>query len=325
MSLISVDPSVTYDGPRATVATISGSSLWGLGDRFCDFAAARGVTLLSTTRPMTPYGPGPQLEHYAAPTGRTFLRVPSYGMVAGEDWLERRAEWKTFWILWRAGVRVLIIGGTSGTCDWRDTEDAVLPGDMVLPWSFVSLDAMPTGLPGTELESTLAERVPLMAEPFCPSLAQQWIDEVGHQMPMPFRKIHGQDARVLLNRWHYGAFESEGQSLLLRHLGQSTGSPVITGDCVSPPLARVCGIHMLYYHVASNWAEGLRPQNLTWTLDRMYMETLPVALGDLELRLLGRVEEPRDCRCRELLRPRPDAYRLALSPALSADSSGSDC
>ncbi|MBV9168872.1 MAG: hypothetical protein JOZ81_02160 [Chloroflexi bacterium] len=265
-------------------------------------------------RPETPYGIGPRVEHYLCSNGQEFLRIPSYGMVAGEDWVERKAEWKVFWILWQAGVRMLIVGGTSGTCDWRDTPDAVQPGDMVLPWSYISLDAPPSGLPGTELESVLAEHVPLMDQPFCPTLAMQWEREIDKLDPSPFRKVHGQVARVVLNRWHYGAFESVAQAMLLRHFGQSIGSAVITGDCISPPLARVCGVHMLYYHVASNWAEGLRPENLTGSLDHMYMQTLPAVIGDLELRLLSSIQEPEDCRCRELLRARPPAYRDALSP-----------
>jgi hypothetical protein len=254
------------------------------------------------------------LEHYSGPEGQAFLRIPSYGMVANEDWIERKAEWKTFWILWQAGVRVLLVGGTSGTCDWRDSEAAVQPGDMVLPWSYISLDAPPSGLPGTELESVLADRVPLMDQPFCPKLAQLWQAEIERLPASPFRKVHGQDARVILNRWHYGAFESVAQAMLLRHFGQSVGSPIITGDCVSPPLARVCGMHVLYYHIPSNWAEGLRPESLTGSLDRMYMETLPSVIAELELRLLSSVREPDDCRCRELLEPRPAAYRQALSP-----------
>lgn len=313
------DTSVTYIGPRAAVATVSGSSLWGLGDGYAAFAEERGWRRLGVYRPPTPYGPGPQLEHYEASNGRSFLRIPSYGMVADEDWLERNAEWKLFWLLWQAGVRVLIIGGTSGTCDWRDTSDAVLPGDMVLPWSYVSLDAMPTGLPGTEVESVLAAKVPLMADPFCPSLARAWSAEIAALSRSPFRRVHSQAAHVILNRWHYGAFESVGQAMLLRHFGQSVDCPVITGDCVSPPLARVCGMHVLYYHIPSNWAEGLRPQDLTWTLDRVYLEELPTVVGNLELSLLARVAEPTDCRCRELLRPRPPEYRRALSPQIQVE------
>lgn len=303
-----------YGGPHATLATITGSPLWGLGDRFPTFAEDYGWRLLSAQRPATPYGLGPRLEHYARPDGRAFLRIPTYGMVVGEDWSLRNAEHKVFWLLWQAGVRVLIVGGTSGTCDWRDTDEAVRPGDMVLPWSYISLDALPTGLPDTELESVLADRVPLMDEPFCPSLARAWVEAVSNSSNSPFRRVHTQDARVILNRWHYGAFESVGQAMLLRHFGHAVGSAVITGDCVSPPLARVCGIHLLYYHVASNWAEGLRPENLTHRLDSLYLQTLPVVCGELELGLLASLEEPTDCRCRELLRERPSAYRLALSP-----------
>ena len=89
---------------------------------------------------------------------------------------------------------------------------------------------------------------------------------------------------------------------------------MITGDCVSPVLARVCGMHLGYYHVPSNWAEGLRPQNLTSSLDALYLETLPEVAATLELRLLARLATPTDCRCRQLLRPRPPEYRRALSP-----------
>ena len=73
----------------------------------------------------------------------------------------------------------------------------------------------------------------------------------------------------------------------------------------------------IYYHFPSNWAEGLRPQNLTTTLDALYLQTLPEVAATLELRLLARLATPTDCRCRELLRPRPVEYRRALSPPAS--------
>ena len=310
-----IDSSVVYDGPRATLATVTGSPVWGLGGGFAAFAERQGYRVLGMHRPMTPYGLGPQVESYEAPGGARVLRVPSYGMVAGEDWSLRAAEWKVFWILWKAGVQVLLVGGTSGTCDWRDGEEAVRPGDLVLPWTYLSLDAVPSGLPGTELENVLAERVALMDEPFCPTLSLEIIHEVAGLEQARFRRIHGQDARVVLHRWQYGAgFESAGYSLFLREYGRSAGHPVITGDCVSPVLARVCGMHLGYYHFPSNWAEGLRPQNLTGTLDALYLETLPEIAATLELRLLARVATPTDCRCRQLLRPRPAEYRRALSP-----------
>jgi len=100
----------------------------------------------------------------------------------------------------------------------------------------------------------------------------------------------------------------------LEAYGKLTGLPVITGDCVSPVLARVCGMHLAYYHVVSNWGTGLEPDDPTIILDRLYMETLPPVAATLELALLDRLAEPSGCRCRELLRQRPAAYVRALSP-----------
>ena len=313
-----LDPGVAYDGPRATVATLGGSPTWGLGDRFHAFAATLGHARLAVHRPRTPYGLGPEVEHYRAPGGREFLRIPSYGQVVNEDPLLRSSEWKTFWILWQAGVRVLLVGGTSGSCDWRRAagdEEAVRPGDLVLPWSYLARDTMPTGLPGTELEFCLARHVAIMDEPFCAPLAETLRTEAGRLPDFRFRRIHGPETRVVLNRWLAGnGFESFATCKELELYGRQAGMPVITGDCVSPVLARVCGMHLLYYHVVSNWGTGLEPEDPTITLDRLYMETLPAVAATLELRLLASLDQPAGCRCRELLRPRPPAYTRALSP-----------
>ncbi len=100
------------------------------------------------------------------------------------------------------------------------------PGDLVLPWTYLSLDAVPSGLPGTELENVLAERVALMDEPFCPSLSREIIREVAGLEKARFRRVHGQDARVVLHRWQYGAgFESAGYSLFLTGVRAQRGSP----------------------------------------------------------------------------------------------------
>src|SRR5205823_9283402 len=48
-----IDPTVTYDGPRAALATLSGSSIWGLGDGFASFAEGQGARLLGVYRPRT--------------------------------------------------------------------------------------------------------------------------------------------------------------------------------------------------------------------------------------------------------------------------------
>jgi hypothetical protein len=318
--LAGLDPSVTYEGPRASIATLGGSPTWGLGDRFHAFAATLGHERLAVHRPRTPYGVGPEVEHYRGPGGREFLRVPTYGQVMNEDPLLRASEWKTFWILWRAGVRVLLVGGTSGSCDWRRAatdEAAVRPGDLVLPWSYLARDTMPTGLPGTELEFCLARQVAIMEAPFCPSLAGRLRAEADRLPGFRFRRIHDPGARVVLNRWLAGnGFESVATCLELEAYGRLTGLPVITGDCVSPVLARVCGMHLGYYHVVANWGTGLAPEDPTATLDRLYMETLPTVAATLELSLLATLDEPADCRCRALLRPRPPEYARALSPLL---------
>ena len=316
--LCRLDRTVAYEGPRAALATLGGSPTWGLGDRFHEFAAGLGHARLAVVRPRTPYGPGPQVEHYRTPGGREFLRIPTYGQVVDEDPRLHGSEWKAFWILWKAGVRVLLVGGTSGSCDWRRAaadEAAVRPGDLVLPKSYLTRDAMPTGLPGTELEFCLPRRVAIMDDPFCPPLAEALRAEAG-RLPGPrFRRIHGPEAGVVLNRWLAGnGFESLAMCRELEACGRLTGMPVITGDCVSPVLARVCGMHLLYYHVVANWGTGLEPEDPTISLDRLYLETLPAVAATLELGLLDRLAEPADCRCRALLRERPAEYVRALSP-----------
>ncbi len=316
--LCHLDPTVAYEGPAATLATLGGSPTWGLGDRFHEFAATLGHARLGVGRPRTPYGLGPQVEHYRTPSGREFLRIPTYGQVADEDPLLHGSEWKTFWILWKAGVRLLLVGGTSGSCDWRRAaadEDAVRPGDLILPKSYLTRHPMPTGLPGTELEFCLPRQVAIMDDPFCPPLAEALRAEAGRLPDFRFRRIHGPEAGVVLNRWLAGnGFESLAMCREMEAYGRLTGLPVITGDCVSPVLARVCGMHLLYYHVVSNWGTGLEPEDPTIVLDRLYMETLPAVAATLELSLLDRLAEPPGCRCRELLRQRPAAYVRALSP-----------
>jgi purine nucleoside phosphorylase len=316
--LCRLEPGVVYEGPSALAATLSGSPLWGLGDRFHEFAATGGHARLATFRPRTPYGPGPQVEHYRTASGGEFLRIPTYGQVVDEDPVLHRSESKTFWILWKAGVRILLVGGTSGSCDWRRSaadEAAVRPGDLVLPKSYLSRDPMPTGLPGTELEFCLPRRVAIMDDPFCPSLTETLRAEVEHLPGFRFRRIHGPEAGVVLHRWHTGnGFESLATCRELETYGRLTGMPVITGDCVSPVLARVCGMHLLYYHVVANWGTGLEPDDPTMTLDQLYLGTLAPAAATLELSLLDRLAEPAGCRCRTLLRERPAAYVRALSP-----------
>src|SRR5207244_11402745 len=109
---------------------------------------------------------------------------------------------------------------------------------------------------------------------------------------------------VGVNRWVGGhGFESVAPCLELEAYGRLTGLPVITGDCVSPVLARVCGMHLGYYHVVANWGTGLAPEDPTATLDRLYMETLPMVAATLQLALLATLAPPAHRRCRAPLRP----------------------
>jgi len=130
-----------------------------------------------------------------------------------------------------------------------------------------------------------------------------------------FRRIHGPEAGVVLNRWLTGnGFESLATCRMLEASGRQIGMPIVTGDCVSPVLARVCGMHLAYYHVVANWGTGLEPDDPTIVLNRLYMETLPAVAATLELSFLDEASEPTACRCRELLRARPPEYARALSP-----------
>jgi hypothetical protein len=136
------------------------------------------------------------------------------------------------------------VGGTSGSCDWRRRaadEDAVRPGDLVLPKSYLTRDTMPTGLPGTELEFCLPRQVAIMDDPFCPPLAEALRADAERLADFRFRRVHGPDSGVVLNRWLAGnGFESLATCRMLEASGRQIGMPVITGDCVSPVLARVC-------------------------------------------------------------------------------------
>ena len=108
---------------------------------------------------MTTYGLGPQVEAYEAPTGAPVLRIPSYGMVAGEDRSLRAAERKVVWILWRAGVDVLLVGGTSGTWDGREGEEAVRPRSSAASLFLFSPTIRRIGIPPGSLQGSRC-RVP---------------------------------------------------------------------------------------------------------------------------------------------------------------------
>ena len=56
------------------------------------------------------------------------------------------------------------------------------------------------------------------------------------------------------------------------------------GDCLNPILARYLGIHLFYYHMISNYAQGLIPQEETAkSIHKLYSETYPIISTEIEL------------------------------------------
>ena len=300
--------SVGYDGPKAEFATLTGSPLWGMSIE--DVARAYvdlGWAHLGNVRPPTPYGLGPVVQSFCTPSGREVIRIPSYGGTLGRDWrLDRSAE-RVFWILWQAGVKVLIVGGTSGTADLREGEEAVRPGDFVLPWSFRTMSHH-RGLPGTPHETAWPRYDLLLDQPFCSGLSALVAAKVrAEYSPHPFRRVHTpQDTRVALVNFDGITFETNYDILMWAAINQQISAlqpdlpPVVTlhGDCVNPVLARLLGIHLLYYHLPSNWAQGLHPEDgIVETLYPLYMDVFPQAALRLEAWMMDSLPLPTGDRC----------------------------
>jgi len=321
-----MDPKVAnypYLGPKAPVADICGSVLWGLrvdqvnGDR-----KQRGWGLTFSERVSTPYGLGPLVNHYKLPRGREAIWIPSYGAIRGEDLDPSDVQHRLFWILMQAGVKVLFVGGTSGTNDWRglSTEESIRPGDFVLPWSFYRGPNMAGTLPDTGIGGVLPN-LAQMASPFCPTLSDwlaNYAEQTGH-----FRRVHRpKDVRVILRSPTGGTFESEGETAAWRVLTKVMSETdnlvyaMLHGDCVSPILCRHLGIHEAYFHIAVNWAEGhpATSTDLTETLDQIYVHDLPQIMLDFGALVLETIPIPGpECPCITLLKKRPDVYQDAMT------------
>ncbi|MCK4417940.1 MAG: hypothetical protein KAV99_07205, partial [Candidatus Latescibacteria bacterium] len=319
---VSFDSTVKYKGPRADIATLTGSPLWGktIG-QVMNFLMGQGFCHRGAERLPTPYGLGPLVQHFESPSGRSVIRIPSYGGVKGEDWQLRNTAWKVFWLLWKAGVKVLIVGGTSGTADWRDREDSVWPGDFVLPWSFRT-SPHHRGLPGTPYETSWPRYDLLLNSPFCPELAGILARKVrAEYCPKPFRRVHTpEEVRIALVVPDGITFETTFDILMWVSIAKRISRelqpelpPVVTlhGDCINPVLARLLGIHMLYYHLPSNWAQGLHPEKgITETLYPLYTEVFPEVVLQLEAWMLENLPIPsgEDCCCISDLRKAPDIF-----------------
>lgn len=324
------DPSVEYLGPKADIATLTGSPLWGKSvGQVTDWMIGQGFCHRGTERYPTPYGLGPDVQHFETPLGRSIIRIPSYGGVMGKDWNLHRMTEKVFWILWQAGVKILIIGGTSGTADWRDGDEAIQPGDFVLPWSFRT-SACHRGLPGTPHETSWPRHDLLLNDPFCRALVPAVARRVrAKYCPEPFRRVHTpEDTRAVLIVPDGITFETSYDILMWVAINQRISEvlqpkqpPVVSlhGDCVNPVLARLLGIHVLYYHLPSNWAQGLHPEiGITKTLYHLYVNVYPEAILELEAWMLENLPVPTDenCSCVRDLHHAPEVFAKAMTQPL---------
>lgn len=319
-----------YTGPQAKIASLTGSPLWGLSiDTVAEcWEEDFGFTLESKHRYPTPWGKGPELLEFVTQSGRELIWIPSYGGVKGEDWLNNMASEKVFWLLWKAGVRVLIIGGTSGTADTRalsGNRNAIEPGDFVLPWSFRT-SPRHRGLPGTKYETAWPRNDLLLDEPFCTELSTIVADRVRKlYSPEPFRKVHTpSETRAALVIPSGITFETDfdiAYWMAITHTinrMQPGKPPVVTlhGDCVNPVLARLLGIHVMYYHLPCNWAQSLFPEvGITNTLYPLYEEVYPETVLELEAWMLSNLPIPEgdNCACVRSLHKAPEVFSKAMT------------
>ena len=161
---MNIDNTVTYDGPKADFATFTGSPLWGYGvDGVVERAEAKGWRVERQERLATPYGLSPLVVHFVTGGGRDVLWIPSYGEVVGEDSLYHLNFEKSFWVLWQAGVKVMLVGGTSGIADWRQGEEAIIPGDVCAAVEFLHASCSPRAA-GNAIREHVVE-VPFFAGP----------------------------------------------------------------------------------------------------------------------------------------------------------------
>ena len=320
------DPNITYTGPRAVFASVTGSPFWGLSvGQVVSRIEKRGWTHNSGERIPTPYGLGPLVHHFSTPSGRDVIWIPSYGVIEGEKMFGPTQIHKAYWLLWQAGVRVLLIGGTSGANDWRDPADegAVRPGDFIIPWSFYPDRDMPGVMPGTEMATGYLPKFAFLKDPFCVTLSRRLADKARSELsPNPFRAVHDPSTvKVSLRNPYLGTFETEFETAVWRTttrlVSEDAGFPhvMIHGDCISPVIARRMGIHLGYYHIAVNWVEGhpATREAITDTLDRLYLDVLPEACLRFELDFLATVDVPDDCTCGANLVERPAVYMEAIT------------
>ena len=264
-----------YAGPSGMFASITGSPFWSMSyEEIVAATLERGWAVEFDELVDTPNGLGPRVVQYRTPAGRKVLWIPDYGWTLGQDDQLRQHQETLYWILWKAGVKLLVVGGHSGSADWRRGPEAVKTGDLVFPWSFRTLNRY-KGLPGTEFEAVFGSPAvrsgevaqPFMGDPFSERLARLFAERAQPYVEGGLlRKIHRQDSlRVALVHPESITFETDFDILFWQAISRQISDsdpdqpPVVTihGDAINPILARFLGIEMLYYHMVSNIGQGL--------------------------------------------------------------------
>lgn len=308
---------------KAQFASLTGSPFWGKSlQEVVDIWTQKGWKLISNSRPVTIYGPGPLTYLFETKSGRQILWIPGYGSDIGEDWKGRMTQEKLFWVLREAGVKVLLVGGTSGICDFRTDDNAIRPGDMVLPWSFrTSPDHR--GLPKTDLEMFWPKLDVTLGEPFCTELSSVVYGQAEKYIGNGIRRIYTpKDARVALVVPDGITYESNYDIRMWRAINKLISDlepdepPVVTlhGDCINPPLARAMGIHLVYYHLVANYAQGLG-KGIVDTLYPLYLREFPSVAIELEWDLLDHllnVPDGGNCSCVTGTHIAPEVFNQAV-------------
>ncbi len=265
-----------YHGPKAEFASITESPFWALSDRdFLGQVEAGGWKLTQRGRVPTPYGLGPEMLALVTPAGRAVLFIRDYGRTPGGEYRQRRLYERLFWVLWKAGVKSMLIGSHAGSADWRKTPEAIVPGDLVFPWSFESKGWF-TGLPGTPYETVwnnpLVTRThqlpwPYLREPFSAAMAAQFrvLAEPEQTAGRIGKIVTADQVRAVLVSEDSIAFESNydiyAHQAIAREISemQPDRPPVVTlhGSVVNPVLAKFLGIEILPYQIISNPAQGV--------------------------------------------------------------------
>lgn len=332
---MNIDTSVKYEGPRGEVCSVTGSPLWGIeiDDVIAYYRNHYGWRVTYNDRPKTPYGLGPQVVSFKTKSGREVVWIPSYGGVLGQDWTYHQTREKTYWVIWKTGVRVLIVGGTSGITDWRlfdksfPKDRLIEPGDIVFPWNFMTHSSH-RGLVGTELETVWPRFDMTLDEPFCPELTKFALTKAReYERQGLVRKIHTpKEVRVGLVLPQGITFESdmEIKDWAARCKAMSALEPDLPpilslhGDCLGPVFCRLAGIHELYIHYVANRAQGM-PGNerLVETLHQLYCGNFRTVALDFEPWLLENVPIPdgKNCSCISSKHEAPEVFSKAMTQA----------